>query len=768
MKLVSVILDIKTRSLGDAFTYRVPESLGDIDVGCVVRVPFGHRQETGFVVGMHDDATEDALGFDPGKVKDVYEVLTKPFFDAVAAECIFWLAQRYLAPLRDCARLFAPPGGVPSVKKVGHAWVVEAPQVGEVDDRWVRLTDSGKDFEPRKGAVKQQAILDALQAGELRVAELQAEYGSVSAPLKSLAAKGIVEVQRRRRMRGFEPSEHGEYARIRFDTPKAPQLTAGQKDAVAAIASACDAADGRVVVVDGVTGSGKTEVYLQAIERVLAAGRTAIVLVPEISLTPQTVARFRGRFGDLVAVMHSAMSLGERFDQWDFIASGSARVVVGARSALFSPVRDVGLIVIDEEHESTYKQEDAPRYVSRDVAAWMARKHGAALVLGSATPSIEALSRVDRLDSWSIVKLPERANGRPLPRIEVVDLAREFGSGSRSMFSRDLARALHEVLASRQKAVLLLNQRGFAKFVLCRDCGHVPECPSCSLSLTYHERGNVLACHHCGYARPLPATCPECSSPYLKMLGAGTQRVEAELVDLIAGFGVQDAAIVRMDADTTRGKGAHGRLLEQFAAAETGVLLGTQMIAKGLDFDDVTLVGVINADTQLRMPDFRSAERTFDLIQQVAGRSGRADKPGRVIVQTFSAGSIPIAAAANYDRAAFLADELPKRKILGFPPYTNLADVRVWGANQREVKEEAERIHDSIAQLLAQQGVLRWTLLPATACIIERLRGNWHYHITIKAPLDQQIGPLLAPLFRARKATHGVNVAVDIDPYSLM
>ena len=358
-----------------------------------------------------------------------------------------------------------------------------------------------------------------------------------------------------------------------------PPLTEGQARALAAIEAACARRAGEVVLVDGVTGSGKTEVYLQAIEAMLDAGRTTCVLVPEISLTPQTVARFRGRFGDTVAVMHSRMSQGERFDQWDFIRSGDARVVVGARSALFTPLANRGLIIIDEEHEGSYKQDSAPRYHARDVALWMARRSGATVVLGSATPSIESLYAAATDARWHHVMLPERANGRPLPAVEVVDMAREFKGGSRSMFSRALSRALEKELAAGRKAVLLLNQRGFAKFVLCRECGFVPTCPSCSTSLTYHEQGAFLACHHCGHRIAVPPVCPECGSPYLKKFGAGTQRVETDLRVLIDGFPLdgRSVPIIRMDADTTSGKGAHQRLLEQFAAADAAVLLGTQM-----------------------------------------------------------------------------------------------------------------------------------------------------------------------------------------------
>ena len=338
------------------------------------------------------------------------------------------------------------------------------------------------------------------------------------------------------------------------------------------------------------------------------------------------------------------------------------------------------------------------------------------------------------------------------------------------MFSRPLIAALESELSLGRKAVLLLNQRGFAKFLLCRDCGFVPTCPSCSTSLTYHERGHALVCHHCGHHVAAPPTCPACGSPYLRKFGAGTQRVEDELVALIESFAgpARAAQVIRMDADTTKTKGAHERLLERFAAADAAVLLGTQMIAKGLDFDDVTLVGVINADTMLRLPDYRAAERTFDMIEQVAGRAGRADLPGRVIVQTYDADSVPIRAAAAYDRAAFLRDELPKRRMLGYPPYVRIANVLVWGADEGRVREVAASLGESVARRVRDGGGDGWSVLPATPCVLAKLRGAYRWHIVVKCPVEADLPGVLEPLFRGRKAESDVNVAVDVDPASLL
>ena len=812
MKLASVILDIPTQALDAPYTYALPATDGEdsvcasssefaqmeslfgddtlagsavgsgavdpVEVGCAVLVPFGRRQAVGFVVdvfeaGLPGDETWPS-GLDARKLKSIVRGLSKPYFDEEGAACAQWLANRYIAPLSSCVRLFTPPGGIPRmVHGRDGRWRLEEQKVGEVDDRWVVAGLELSTFEPRKNAVRQEAIVAAVRTGELRVSELSAQMGAVSSTLRALESKGVVRIVRRRRMRGTPDGAHAASTPIASDgftpSPK-PALTPGQESALAAIERAREHACGEVVVVDGVTGSGKTELYLRAIEKTLAEGRTACVLVPEISLTPQTVGRFRGRFGDMVAVMHSRMSQGERYDQWDFIKSGAARVVVGARSALFTPLSNIGLIVIDEEHEGSYKQDSAPRYDAREVARWMVARSGGVLVMGSATPSIEALYACEQGGSWTKADLPDRANGKPLPTVEVVDMAAEFRGGSRAMFSRKLVEGLRSELSLGRKAVLLLNQRGFAKFLLCRDCGFVPTCPSCDTSLTYHERGRMLVCHHCGHTEIASAVCPECGSPYLKKFGAGTQRVEAELRALLDGMpGVGPGVpIIRMDADTTSGKGAHERLLEQFAGADAAVLLGTQMIAKGLDFEDVTLVGVINADTQLHLPDYRAAERTFSLIEQVAGRAGRADLPGRVLVQTYEADNVAIRAAATYDRERFLRAELPKRRILLYPPFVRMANVLVWGKDEPSVRTTAERLFTELEAHIRDYGGDGWSVLPASPCVLAKLRGVYRWHVVVKCPPRDDLSRVIAPLFRARVPEADVNVAVDVDPNDLL
>ena len=740
-----------------AYTFAVPEGM-HVEAGQAVAVQFGARKfYTGIVWRVHDRRP-------PFKtVKSIQRVLYgAPLLSAQQMAFWEWVAAYYMCTPGEVMRV-----GLPSLMKPSgdteeeiteeefrprtECYVALAPGLHDEG----RLHEAFEKLE-RRAPRQYEALLELASAGdgeriptgEVARRLLRADY----AVLHALERKGyIVSAERERTV-----ERGGSAFRL-------PELTPAQLAALESLRG--QFARKPAALLHGITGSGKTEVFLCAIEEELKAGRNAIVLVPEISLTPQTVARFRGRFGDTVAVLHSRMSQGERFDQWDLIHSGEIRVVVGARSALFAPLANVGMIIIDEEHEGSYKQDQAPRYVTRDVAEWLVRRNGATLILGSATPSIEALHRAKNDDSWHQVVMASRANGKSLPDIQVVDMAREFGAGNRKMFSKALQDALDETLDKGEKAVLLLNQRGFAQFLLCRDCGFVPECESCSTSLTYHEEGNRLVCHHCGYEIPAPVTCPDCGSPYLKRFGAGTQRVEAELRVFL---GERACEVVRMDADTTAHKGDHQRLLEQFAKADAAVLLGTQMIAKGLDFDDVTLVGVINADTMLHLPDFRSSERTFDLIEQVAGRSGRADLPGKVIVQTYSAHDDAIAAAARYDRERFLEQELKLRHDLSYPPFVRMANVLIWGERESEVIGVAQQLFFDLMKLGEERGAQGIQIFPPTPCVLSRLKKNFRYHILIKAQPTEDISAFCIDYFRSRKPHKTVNVSIDIDPVSVL
>lgn len=550
---------------------------------------------------------------------------------------------------------------------------------------------------------------------------------------------------------------------------KPDELTYEQKKALKVLAEAKKRRDGQCVLIDGVTGSGKTEVYLQIIEEVLLEGKNAILLVPEIALTPQTVARFVSRFGEEVAVLHSKMTQAQRRQQWHWINEGNAKIVVGARSALFAPLKNVGIVIIDEEHETSYKQESAPRYNARDVAKRMMEVQGGLLVLGSATPTIESLYSSKHDKSWSRVQLTTRATGSNLPKVEVVDMTNLASGGKYSIFSKRLKNLIKEELSENHKVVLLLNRRGFSKFLLCRDCGFVPECPNCSTSLTYHEADNSLKCHHCGYAVSSPATCPDCGSHHMKRLGTGTQKVEGEIKLMLAkAGGFDDVKIVRMDADTTANANSHTRLLNEFATAKRAVLLGTQMIAKGLDFQDVTLVGVINADVCMHVPDFRASERTYSLIEQVSGRCGRSKLPGRVVVQTYEPDNCALRAAQDHDGELFLRVELPKRKILHFPPYVSIIRVLAWSSVKDLAENEIARLREKLEVVFEDDLNRGLSMSPVSPCPFEKLQKSWRFHIVIKVPLDMDLSERIEAVFRKFHTNKLVSTAVDVDPISLV
>ena len=708
MRYAKVVPDIPTRAIDGCFDYAIPDALaGSCDVGCTVLVSFAHRLAVGYVV---DVVSELAEGVNPLRVLPVERVLAEPAFDRVGARLAQWMAAEYAAPASVCLRLMLAPGQTTRVHKdeTGE-WRLAVDRTKAVDDRWAQLSVTGRGFVPRRNASRQRRVVEALAAGPMRVADLSA------------------------------------------------------------MVPGC----GDVVLVDGVTGSGKTEVYLDAIERVRERGRSAIVLVPEISLTAQTVGRFRSRFGDDVAILHSRLSSGERFDQWDLARSGRVHVVVGARSALFAPLSNVGLVIVDEEHEGSYKQDQAPRYHAREAAAELARLRGAALVLGSATPSLESLERCRagswRGVRWTRVSMPERPGGSRLPSVRIIDMRSTFSPKGGSVFSSPLRDALLNRAEKREKSVLLLNRRGFASFLMCRECGCVPTCPHCSTALTYHERTHSLACHTCGSAWPVraypdPSTkCPNCGSRYLAQYGVGTQRVEDELRMLLPA----DVDVIRMDADTTATKGAHTRLLEQFDASECAVLVGTQMIAKGLDFPEVTLVGVVNADTTLKLPDFRAAERTYNLLEQVAGRAGRGERPGEVIIQTYWATHPAISAVATHDRSSYLGYELEQRDEAYYPPYSRLANLTLAGLSERAVRERASALAAKIrARVEGMEG--EWEVLGPAECVRSKVKDRYRRHIVVKAPVDAELGPLLDECARALPACKGVTLAIDVDAYDML
>jgi primosomal protein N' (replication factor Y) (superfamily II helicase) len=718
----------KARALRGPFDYRLPARLGDVGVGTVLRIPFGHRHLLGVVVELAERSE-----LPPERLAEPTEALeagTPPELVRLG----LWVAGEYCSTPSRGLSLVLPPGTGPSGRSVRARVELRA----SATDAGMAALANGE----RLG-VRQRAALEALGAGELRAAELAAGYGADRATLRRLEGRGLIAtrgvVVRRRPQAG-----------LLGGAAKPPALTAEQGAAVKRIYAALDAEPGSApeLLIHGVTGSGKTEVYLAAAEAALERGRGAIVLVPEIALTPQALARFRSRLGDRVAVLHSALATGERYDEWRRLRSGEAAVCVGPRSAVFAPVRDPGLIVIDEEHDPSYKQEGDPSYDARNVARRRAADTGALLLAGTATPRPESWLAMPRAE------LPTRVDGRGLPPVEVVD--RRGADPRGGPLGRPTLDAMEEVRRDRGKAIVLVNRRGFSPYVCCRSCGHHWGCPSCDVSLVLHRASGRLACHHCGHAESSPRACPECGSVTLGRAGAGTERIEELLAELLAPL-----PVFRLDSDSAAGRGAHADILGRFEGASSGVLVGTQMVGKGHDFPNVTLSVILDADATLRFPDFRSEERTFAMVAQLAGRSGRGPAGGRVIVQTLAPMAPSISLAARHDAPGFLAGELERRRALRYPPFSHLIAINVAAVQEDRLRQAANRIAD----------LLRESLPPGTELLgpaaLFRLRGRQRRRLLLKASLrTEAISAVRGVVERlsAEGALRGLALGVDVDP----
>ncbi len=598
----------------------------------------------------------------------------------------------------------------------------------------------------------QRRVYETLEqrGGESPAAELLEAAGASAGVLKALERGGLV-------VQSDETAQRDPFAAL--PVTLAPSLSADQRRAVARL----DAMDpGDAMLLFGVTGSGKTLVYLERLRHALAAGKGGLILVPEIALTPQTVSRVRGVFGDQVAVLHSGLSDGERADAWRALRQGERRIAVGARSAVFAPVPSLGVIVVDEEHEATYKNGETPRYHARDVAAMRARLEGATLILGSATPSLETWTRSGA--AGQVIRLPDRIDARPMPPVRLVDLrhAPIVRGLAGPPWSEELDAAVTATLARREQVLLLLNRRGWAAFLQCRDCGEVLQCPNCSISLTVHHHPEMLRCHYCDYREPMPSACPLCGGATMQSVGAGTQQLER-----LVGARFPDARVARMDLDTTSAKWSHHRILDRVARGEVDILLGTQMIAKGIDFPDVTLVGVVDADTALHLPDFRAAERTFQLTAQVAGRTGRGPKGGAVLVQTRQPDHPALAFAVEHNVEGFLAAESAARRTPAYPPHTSLVHVVVTGPSHDAVEARASALADWSIRVVARHALEIAVLGPAPAPI-ERIRDRWRWHLILKGT-PRDLGRWLRAAARYVGSGRGdLRIAIDRDPASLL
>lgn len=601
----------------------------------------------------------------------------------------------------------------------------------------------------RKNAIKQQALLTYLKkmTEPQLISQLQ-EKGFSTADIQQAAKKNWLTIDSVEIYRNpFEVTD--------YEKTDSLALNAEQLVAVEQVSQSFGTA--RTFLLEGITGSGKTEVYLQLIAKVLSAKQTALMLVPEIALTPQMVTRFVGRFGKSVAVLHSGLSDGERYDEWRKIERGEAKVVVGARSAIFAPLLNIGIIIIDEEHETSYKQNSVPRYHARDVAIERAKYHHCPLVLGSATPSLESRARAQK-GVYDFLRLTQRANPKAsLPTVDIVDFRDYFGELKSQNFTPLLLDKIKKRLAKKEQIVLLLNRRGHSSFVLCRDCGYVVPCPNCEISLTLHMDTHTMNCHYCGHKEAIPQRCPNCQSREIRYYGTGTQKVEAELGELLP-----EARVIRMDVDTTSRKGAHAKLLQRFEMHQADILLGTQMIAKGLDFSNVTLVGVLNADTALNLPDFRSSERTFQLLTQVAGRAGRAEKPGEVVIQTYNPDHYAIQLVKHQDYEAFYQREMQFRRLLAYPPYYFTVQLTITHRELRKVQAESFRIAHELSDRLSNQV----KILGPVPAFIARVKNEYFYQIMIKYRFEPELSKVLESILdeSQKKARDGLKIMIDVEP----
>jgi primosomal protein N' (replication factor Y) (superfamily II helicase) len=738
-----------------SFTYLVPDGVAwPVAPGSRVLVPFRNRAEIGICLG-------DAEAPEGVKLKAIERVVDDvPSLPAPLLTTAQWIADWYAAPIGLTLRSMLP------VALTRPSTPVPAPRTTRVV-RLVTELPSLLQREQRFARARQQRVVYELleaQGGMAPVEALKQQAKCSAGVITAMVKNGLVVLQ-------DDANPRDPFASRKGVAPP-PNPSDAQRDAVQAILAG---APGQVFLLHGITGSGKTLVYIEVLRRVLQhPGRTAIVLVPEIALTSQTVDRFRGAFGDDVAVLHSGLSDGERLDAWRALRRGERRIAVGARSALFAPLENVGVVIVDEEHESSYKQSESPRYHAREAAMVRARAEGALVVLGSATPSLESWERADRGQAIRLT-LPDRAGGAQLPPVQVVDMRETVKSAlaargpqapfdpALSVFSPLLLAGIEQRLTRGEQSLLLLNRRGYAAFLQCHSCGDVQVCPHCSISLTYHRVPEALICHYCQHQAAVPSVCTACGAATVRQRGLGTQQVERLVAERFP-----EARIARMDVDTTSGKWAHTQILDRVGRGEVDILLGTQMIAKGLDFPNVTLVGVVDADTGLNLPDFRAAERTFQLLSQVAGRAGRGAKGGEVIVQTRMPQSHAVRHALTHNFLGFVREELGARRMPAYPPFVALAHVVLSGTTQDATVAAALTTSEWIRALIAERGLRGVELVGPAPCPVERIKDRWRWHLLLKSVKPTLMSRVARYVAERAPVSGAVRLVVDRDPVSLL
>ena len=717
---LEVLIDISTQALDRVFDYS-----GEAEVGCRVLVPFGKKSEIGFVVAVKEKSDYK------GELKSVLRVLDKPLNDEMLSLMNFMRDKFYLRYI-DIIRLFIPP----SLRLEADATLKRL---------FVLKTQNLTELVKFKNAPKQAELAEyLLKNGEISVSKASELFGTSA--IGGLCSKG------------YAVKYEKEVERKPFDfansVAKDFRLTSAQSDAVGAI----EGCSGKFLL-HGVTGSGKTVVYQKLIENALGQGKTAIMLVPEISLTPQVLKFMRATFGDLVAILHSGLSQGERFDEWKRLKKGDAKIAIGARSAIFAPLENVGVIIIDEEHDSSYISDSNPRFDTKTVAEYRAAYNRCPLVLGSATPDIETYKKATE-GEYKLIKMPDRVSGATLPKIDVVDMSEELRRGNDSIFSKELVDGLKQTLCRGEKAMIYINRRGFSSFVMCRDCGYIPKCTDCDVSLTYHKFENRLKCHYCGKAFIMPDKCPKCNSTKIRHGRTGTQKVKEEVERLVEG-----AKVIIMDNDTTSKKGSHFEILDKFAKGEANVLVGTQMIAKGHDFPDVTFVGILDADFSLFFDDYRSSERTFQLVTQVAGRAGRADKTGKVVLQTYTPHHYVFRYAQSYDYDGFYQKEVNARQVTKFPPFSVIVRVLCSDFEDETAFKVTKNIYTAIKDIKTKCD--DFIYLSAMRSPVNKVQNKFRYQVLMRLKCENSDNIIKEVFAITDKFKAKTNCFVEINPQSL-
>ena len=720
--VVGVLVELSSKNIDKIFDYNVPlEFVFKIKIGIRVTVPFGRMTLEGFVLEIKDSSDVELKSII--SIVDENIVLNKELLELGKI-----IQNKTLSTLISCYQVM-----LPKALKAKNGSIVNIKY-----DTFYRLGDIPADIKLND---KQKSIISCFDKEDLVSRKVLSSI-SVSS-VNTLIKKGVLIEEKKEHYRV-------DYKDTVFDKKK---LTDDQEKVVSSVINGSP----DTFLIHGVTGSGKTEVYMEIIDYYLSLGKSSIVLVPEISLTPQMVSRFRTRFGDKIAALHSALSDGEKYDEWRRIARGEVSIVIGARSAIFAPLNDIGVIIIDEEHSESYKQSDPnPRYNAKEVAILRGKYHNCSVVFGSATPSLEVMARAKK-GVYKYLSLPNRVNGKNLPDVEIIDMNKEM-KRSNGHFSLKLIDSIDETLKRCEQVILLLNRRGYSNFITCKNCGYTFKCPNCDITLTYHKSSNTLRCHYCGYGEKVYDKCPSCSEESLNRLGVGTQKIEEELYNIFP-----NSRILRMDYDTTSRKGMHEEMIESFKNHEYDILLGTQMVAKGLDFSLVTLVGVINADTSLNIPDFRSSENTFSLLSQVAGRSGRSEKSGKVIIQTFNPEHYAISLVKNHDYLAFYEKEMNIRRQLKYPPYFYICNIRISGKDAAYIFDEALKIKRSLDRNLDN-----YIILGPTSSSLFKINNIFRYNIVLKYKSDIPLYVILEKIVDHYKGNSKIKVDIDFNPSQMI